>query len=217
MVALFVLSTIVLFLLVDLVVIYARRRKMAQLEVPASAVAQGLQPHGVPAGLFIHPSHLWVTVDPKGSVRVGLDELAQRLMGPLEVVRFPSVGRRIARGETLFSVQVGDVEVPIASPISGTLQATQVPEGASTLNPESWLCAIEPERLGEEIRPMRIAEQAAAWMTSEFHRLREMLHTLQLRPAMTLPDGGELASGLLQILSPKDRDTVVQEFIRREA
>ncbi len=217
MVALFVIITIALFLVADLAVIYARRRKRAKLEVPASIAATGLQPHGVPAGLFVHPSHLWVAVDPKGSVRVGLDELAQRLMGPLEVVRFQAVGRRIARGETLFSVQLGDVEVPIASPISGTLQATQVPEGDATLSPDSWLCSIEPERLGEEIRPMRIAEQATAWMAGEFQRLREMLHTLQLRPAMTLPDGGELASGLLRILEPKDRDAVVEEFIRRDA
>jgi len=173
----------------------------------------------MPAGMFLHPSHLWLTVDPVGRVKVGLDELAQRLLGPLEGIRFPSVGRRVARGETLFSVQLGDTELPIFSPISGVLEATQVPyarAGSRCPNPESWICAVQPERLSEEIRPLRIAEEAARWLASEFARLREVLHGLHLRPAATLPDGGEPADALLRILEPRDRAVVVRGFLNRE-
>jgi glycine cleavage system H lipoate-binding protein len=218
MVALFVLATIVLFLAVDGIVILARRRRTSAL-APATALAARIAgPHRMPSGMFLHPSHLWLTIDPQGRVRVGLDELAQRLLGPIQGVRFQTAGQRIARGDTLFSIQVGDAEIPMTSPVSGVLEKTQIPaHGRTGTDPESWLCSLQPEKLGEEIRPLRLAEEAASWLTGEFARLRETLHGLRLSPAMaTLPDGGEPVDGLLLFLDGPGRDTVVRSFFVRE-
>jgi glycine cleavage system H lipoate-binding protein len=220
MVALFVLATIAVFLIADLIVVHARKRHPVGGIAPVAAEAPVLQPHRVPAGVFLSPSHLWLTIEPSGRVKVGLDELAQRLLGPLDVVRFPSVGRRVSRGETLFSVQMGEAELPIASPVSGVLHATQVPNGGMVsegTDPDAWLVSIEPERMGEEIRPLRLAEEAASWLATEFARLRDTLLGLQLRPAATLPDGGEPAAGLLRILEAKDRDAVLKGFLLRDS
>lgn len=220
MVALFVLATIAVFLIADLIVVQARKRHAAAVVAPAAPPVQALKPHQVPAGVFLSPSHLWLTIDPSGRVKLGLDELAQRLLGPLEAVRFPSVGRRIARGETLFSIQIGDTELPIASPVTGVLNATQVPNGgivSDRTDPDAWIVTVEPERMGEEIRPLRLAEEAAAWLSNEFARLTEMLHGLHLRPAATLPDGGEPAAGLLRILRADDRDAVLRGFLLRDS
>jgi glycine cleavage system H lipoate-binding protein len=206
-------------LAVDAIVILARRRT-AGASAPAVDLAARLAgPHRMPAGMFLHPSHIWLTVDPQGRVRVGLDELAQRLIGPIEGVRFQAAGQRIARGDTLLSIQVGEIEVPIASPVSGILEKTQIPSNGRTgTDPESWLCTLQPEKLGEEIRPLRLAEEAASWLAGEFARLRETLHGLRLSPAMaTLPDGGEPADGLLRFLDAPGRDAVVRSFFIREA
>jgi glycine cleavage system H lipoate-binding protein len=150
-------------------------------------------------------------------VRIGLDELAQRLVGRLEVVRFKQTGQWVSRGDTLFSVQFGDMELPIASPVSGVVEATQVPAGNTVgTDPELWLCAVQPDDLSAEIRPLRIAGDAATWLASEFARLRETLHGFRLAAVPTLPDGGEPADGLLRILQGKDRDVVLREFLTRE-
>jgi glycine cleavage system H lipoate-binding protein len=178
------------------------------------------KPQRVPSGVFFSPSHLWLTIEPSGRVKVGLDELAQRVLGPLEAVRFPSIGRRVSRGETLFSLQIGDTEVPIAAPVSGTLRATQVPNGglaSGRTDPDDWFVTIEPEKMGEEIRSLRLAEEAATWLSSEFKRLTETLHGLHLRPAATLPDGGEPAEGLLWVLEARDRDVVLKGFLHRDS
>jgi glycine cleavage system H lipoate-binding protein len=218
MVALFVLATIVLFLTADLVIVLIRKRKESLSQAPAIEPASILVPHRVPAGMFLHPSHLWLTIDPRGRVRIGLDELAQRLLGPIEVVRFPSVGRRVSKGETLFSIQLGDTELPISSPVSGVLEATQVPPGTDAgTDPDRWLCAVQPDDLSSDMRPLRIAGDAAGWLAAEFARLREMLHGLRLAPVATLPDGGEPAHGLVRVLQGKDRDDVLHEFLIHEA
>ncbi len=218
MVALFVLGTIVLFLAVDGVLILARRRRASALSPAADLAARIAGPHRMPAGMFLHPSHLWLTIDPQGRVKVGLDELAQRLIGPIDGVRFQSDGQRIARGDTLLSIQVGDTEVPIASPVSGVLEKTQIPaNGRTGTDPDAWLCSLQPEKLGEEIRPLRLAEDAASWLAGEFVRLREALHGLRLSPAMaTLPDGGEPADGLLRFLDAPGRNALIHSFFVRE-
>lgn len=219
MVALFVLATIVLFLAVDGALILIRRRKMSALAPATDLAARIAGPHRMPSGMFLHPSHLWLTVDPEGHVRIGLDELAQRLVGPIDGVRFQATGQRIAKGDILFSIQVGDTEIPITSPVSGILEKTQIPsDGRTGTDPNSWLCSLRPERLGEEIRPLRLAEDAAAWLSAEFARLRETLHGLRLSPAMaTLPDGGEPADGLLRFLDAPGREVVLRSFLVREA
>jgi glycine cleavage system H lipoate-binding protein len=213
MVALFVLGTIVLFLAADAVVLVLQRRKARALEPAAEAPVTLPSPRPMPGGMFVHPSHVWLTVDPQGLVRVGLDELAQRLLGRVESVRFPAQGMRIEAGQTLFTVQLGSATVPIPAPVTGTIEASQIPQDGSGPRPEAWMVAIRPERLGEEIRPLRVAEEAGRWLAREFGRLSEVLHGLRLAPAAaTMPDGGEPVDGLLKVLDEGGRQVVVHEF-----
>ncbi|MDM7914695.1 MAG: hypothetical protein QUU85_05435 [Candidatus Eisenbacteria bacterium] len=213
MVPLFVLGTILFFLGVDAIVVASRKRKAALAPV-AAPVRELPGPRRMPAGMFLHPSHVWLTVAADGRVHVGLDELAERLFGPIDEVRFAAEGSRIERGQTLPSVVIGNQEIPISSPVSGVLLETQRPEGGSDLpDPSRWLCTLKAERLGEEIRPLRIAEDATAWLAAEFARLRESLHGLRAEVAAALPDGGEPAHGLLRALDPSSRQKLVHEFL----
>ncbi len=209
MVALFVIATILLFVIADAVVAYMKRK-----EAPATQVA--FAPQGMPSGLFVHPNHVWLTVEPAGNVRVGLDALARKLVGAIDSVRFAEAGKAIKRGETLFWVKGGDVEVPFASPVSGVVQTTQVPAaGAMGNDPSAWFATVKPERLGFEIRSLRVAEDAASWLRAEFQRLGESLHGLRLQTAGALPDGGEPADGLLRVLDAAGREVLLRGFLAR--
>jgi glycine cleavage system H lipoate-binding protein len=218
MVALFVIGTIILFLALDGIVILARRRREAAAPMAAAAPLPLSDPRRMPAGMYLHPTHLWATVDPEGHVRLGFDELAQKLIGPIETARFLAKGTHVERGETLFSIQVGNIEVPFAAPVSGTVCETRVPDCDATARPDAWLCSITPDHLAEDIRPFRLAEEAGAWLAQEFRRLRESIHALRLRPAMagSLPDGGEPVDGLLKVLDPEGRDHLVRDFLVRK-
>jgi hypothetical protein len=71
---------------------------------------------------------------------------------------------------------------------------------------------MKPERLGFEIRALRVAEEATAWLRAEAKRLTETLHGLRLATANALPDGGEPADGLLRTLDAEARERIVAEF-----
>jgi biotin carboxyl carrier protein len=123
MVALFVIATILLFVVADAIVAYFKRR-----ESTAAEAKPVLQPQGMPAGLFVDAHHAWISLTAEGKVRVGLDELARKLTGAIDSVRFAETGKRIARGETLMWVKAGNITVPVVSPVSGIVEATQLPD-----------------------------------------------------------------------------------------
>ena len=212
MVALFVIATILLFVVADAVVAYMKRK-----EAPAAEPGLAFAPQGMPSGLFVHPNHVWLSVETSGNVRVGLDELARKLVGAIDSVRFADTGKAIKRGETLFWVKAGELEVPFASPVSGVVQTTQLPAGGARGNDASaWFASVKPERLGFEIRSLRVAEDAAAWLRAEFRRLGEALHGQRLQTAGALPDGGEPADGLLRELDAASREELIRGFLSRQ-
>ncbi|MDI7266827.1 MAG: hypothetical protein QME96_02385 [Myxococcota bacterium] len=218
MVALFVIGMFLLFVAADALVMHRRRSRESAAVCtaggPASAVFGS---RGMPSGMFLHPSHTWLTVDPSGVVKIGLDELSLRLLGPLGPgsVVLPEPGSRVAAGETMLKVRFADIEIPIPSPVTGTIESTQ--ESFRTRHsegvvPDAWCCSLRPDRLARDLKPLRIAEDARAWLVAEFARLHGMLPSL--RPAAaTLPDGGEPAAGLLRLLDAAGRETVLREFL----
>ncbi|MBI5502685.1 MAG: hypothetical protein HY907_20735 [Deltaproteobacteria bacterium] len=212
MVALFVLGTILLFVAADAIVVYFRKGE------PAVEAGPTLRPERLPAGLFVDARHSWVALQPDGTVRVGLDALARKLVGTIDEVRFVAQGNRLARGETLLWVRAGDIEIPVASPVTGTVQATQVPAaGANGTDAAAWLVSLAPERLGFEIRAWRVAEEAAAWMKAEYRRLSETLVRTHAATANAMPDGGEPADGFIRLLDPKSREEILRAFLTRDA
>ncbi|MBI5487452.1 MAG: hypothetical protein HY905_08980 [Deltaproteobacteria bacterium] len=211
MVALFVLATILLFVIADAIVVHLRKG-----ETPVEAKPT-LRPESMPAGLFVDARHSWVALEPDGRVRVGLDGLARKLVGTIDEVRFVAQGKRLARGETLMWVRAGEVEIPVASPVTGVVEATQVPAAdANGTDAAAWFVSLLPERLGFEVRAWRVAEEAAVWMKAEYRRLSEALVRTRAATANAMPDGGEPADGFIRHLDAKSRDEILRGFLTRE-
>ncbi len=212
MVVLLVLLTLVVFVAADAFVTYLRER-----EKQTGAEGKPLPaPEALPGGMFVHPTHTWVTLEPGGLVRIGLDEIARRLIGPVNGVRFAENGWRVQKGETLFWIKVGDDEVAIPSPVGGTIKESRAAHAmASGNDPDAWLVAVEPDKLAADLRPMRLAEEAASWLIAEMRRLRLALEELHFAANGTLLDGGEPTAGILGELGKSQRDQLVQLFLVR--
>lgn len=67
----------------------------------------------------LDPSHSWARVDEDGSV--GVDDLVQATLGPVDAVELPPTGRHVQRGEPLFRLRHGDRIIDVPSPVSGTV------------------------------------------------------------------------------------------------
>src|SRR5512138_2384014 len=123
MVALFVILTIVVCLSVDGVVQYRKSkrehlaRRLADELVPVDA----FENMSAPADVFLDNGHTWVKVAPSGAADVGLDSFAQRLLGRVDAVVLPEIGKEVARGDVLFALRQNDRRAAFAAPIDGVV------------------------------------------------------------------------------------------------
>jgi CheY-like chemotaxis protein/glycine cleavage system H lipoate-binding protein len=134
----------------------------------------------VPAGAFISPQHAWARIELNGAVRVGLDDLIRKIFRQVDAIKLPEAGRKIAKGETLFSLMYGDYSLDIPSPISGhfisvNAEHAEHPEWLSIKPFElSWMCRIEPSNLAAELPGLKIGHDAVDWYQEELDRYSQL-------------------------------------------
>jgi glycine cleavage system H protein len=224
----FIVGLIVTLLVVDAVLLRLRRR-MGQPDLRAA-------PYGaeqarllsklpvdqlrLPGDVFLDRNHTWAKLGAGQSLRVGIDDFAQRFVGRVDDLELPEVGREVRRGEVLFEARQGERRARFRSPVAGVVRATNsglraYPEHLKESPYEmGWVVEVEPKDLEKAISPLRIARAATAWMREEMLKLRELV-TMTTAPA-TLPDGGLPADGLLEVSDDATWDAFQTTFLDAE-
>lgn len=221
MTAVMVACTIALFLVVD----YVRSRSRAvvapqRARVPIPALQNDFS---VPEGLFLGAGHTWARLEPDGTVRIGVDDFASRLMGHLDQLELAAEGAKIERDDAAFVVHQGGKSVAFPSPLEGTVTAinTEVLRHPEGLNQEpyegGWLLRLKPANLAQELRRLRIGEEARAWMHEEVSRFAGFLGRRMPADAVgaTAQDGGLPVSGVMEHLDGKAWEEFEEEFLAR--
>jgi len=216
MVVLFVIATVLTFIIIDYVV----QHRQAQL-APAGA-ANALQ-HSVslfsspdelllPEGIFSTGGHLWSELSQHGSLKVGIDPFLLHALGKVDRIHLPQNGEQVKKGDELFVLQTGEKRIKVRSPFSGIIEKTN---SAIETNPtknvrDFWSVLIKPDDLPETIKSFRVGHVAQKWMKEEIARFRDFISSFSLDPqlASTMQDGGVPVSGALTVLD----DTACQKF-----
>jgi CheY-like chemotaxis protein len=158
----------------------AQRKPIVKILPPGLADSAGAHEWCVPGGLFVSPQHVWMRIDAAGQVRLGLDDLARKALGPIEAIDLPPAGAAIREGEPLFTVRTGSMRLSFGSPLSGKVISSNPNLGREpALLQESpyergWVCLQQPADLSASLPGMKIGQQVAAWYPAEIARLRRL-------------------------------------------
>lgn len=181
----------------------AVRRPTPPPPAPARQAAPSLGELGrVPAGLFLAPGHDWLQLESSGAVRLGTDRLALTLLGGLDRLELLPAGSVVHRGDALATLHFGGRSLVLRSPIDAVIDEVNTLVGADPQRlardpfEEGWLYRLRARGLAPALRSMKVAEEAAAWMSSELARVRDFAAmagepaSLTLRPglAASLPE-----------------------------
>jgi len=217
--AILVVCTIALFLIVDSV--RTRRRS----PVVAPCVPRRLEALGgdfpVPAGVFVGAGHTWASLETNGSVRVGVDAFASRLLGRLDRLEAAAAGAELAHEDAAFVLHQGTKSVAFASPLTGTVTDVNTallhePERLRDAPYDSgWLLRIRPHHLARELHRLRIGDDAQGWLQHEAARLGDFLaRAVPSRIAgATLQDGGLAVTGVMEMLDAGAWERFESEFL----
>jgi glycine cleavage system H protein len=169
-------------------------------------------------GCYYTPGHLWLRPRPAGAVRLGLDDIAHRVLPDIGSVRLPMPGERLDAGDTLGQIHCSSGVVTLRAPVSGIVEKVneRLAERPSLLHADpyrrAWLVEMEPRDDG--YRTLPTGEPARRWLAQEDARLTEFFeHQLGIAAA----DGGELIVPPHTLLTPEQWQAARSAFIESEA
>ena len=204
----------------DLVVQTLQARSRQKKTIPATPVhADALQwdlHH--PDGVFLSQGHAWASLEPNGSMRVGMDDFARQMVGAIDTMDLPKVGTKVRAGEPLVRLYKGASLANLVAPVDG--EVTDVHTGLA-LNTaparrdpygEGWMVLLKPESLSRDLSRLTVAEEASSFLGKEVERFRGFLSSYA--PALAqAADGGKPLPGLAAELGPQAWDRFRREFL----
>lgn len=213
MTALFVVATIVFFLTIDYFVQKKESpagEKWPLLSIPLQPVAAAAMK--MPAAAFLHPGHTWLMLHENGNLRVGIDDFAAEVLGKSQKLDLPSVDSQVKTGDRLLGLQVANRTADFVAPIDGEIVAVNGHIAPEKL-PGEWLVEIKPQRFGEQLQSLRIAEVAREWLERERARFKDFLAYFNGDQEPALQDGGEPIPGVLAHANDEIWKAFQEEFL----
>ena len=154
---------------------------------------------GLATDVALAPGHVWARLS-GAEASVGVDDLAQAALGPVDAVDLPAVGQRVQAGDPVFRLHHGERELNGRAPLTGTVVAVneglRAEPGHVNVSPftRGWVLKMDAEKLGRERHGLRRGTAARELFRREVDRLLGLVAAAEGRPA--LADGGEVVSGL---------------------
>ena len=204
MTVLFVLLTFALFAVADLL--------LARGKAPAIAAERPTSPALIVDGCKVanvryHAGHAWCLQERKNLERVGADEFAAAVAGPIEKIELPKVGQWLRQGQKAWVFSRNGEKVEMVSPVEGEVIEVNsaVASDPSLLRKDpygaGWLLTVKVPDEDSTTRNLLPTGLVAKWMRGAV----EALYASQMQLAgATAPDGGELAEDVTASLPPAE-------------
>jgi CheY-like chemotaxis protein/glycine cleavage system H lipoate-binding protein len=191
-----------------------------RLITPSVSESDSRHEFNIPAGVFVSASHSWVSLLLNGMVRVGIDDFTHKILGRIDAVELPARGRVVAKGTPLFSIQQGDRNLSVPSPVSGRVKDVNVElfdnPNLIKLKPYElgWLCKVEPTSLTDDLKELKIGADAVVWYRDEVERYAAMKKSVREKgeAGAVAGDGQDAAS---DVLDPATWAAFSQTFVNR--
>ncbi len=178
----------------------------------------------IPGGVFISLSHCWVSINQDGTVKIGLDDFAKKVIGRIDTIDMPNLGRQISCGQVLFSIKQNNRSIPFLSPISGKVIKVNTPLNNKLTDldvspyDKNWICMVDAENLAEELKRMKIGKSAVSFYQDEIENcvssLKPMIDERKLNRKRSKNNGNFY--GELEILDDKSLKKVINLFFNRQ-
>jgi len=151
----------------------------------------------VPQGYYFHRGHTWVRIEEGSTVRVGMDDFALRLLGPMDRIEAPLIGKEVHQGREDISVYRGVHSARVLSPVSGVVTSMnpllREEGGAATEDPFSagWIMRVHVADLRQDLRSLMIHVESREFLEKEVARLYQVIE--EAGGPLAATDGGHLA------------------------
>ena len=171
----------------------------------------------IPHGYYLHRGHTWVKIEEGSTARIGLDDFALRLLGPLDRVEAPLMGKEVRQDRDDILLSRSSNSARVQSPISGVVTDInpELRERGSLANQDpytqGWVMRLHSPNLRQDIKNLMIGEQASQYLDGEIDRLYEVIEE---EAGPLAADGGYLGDDIFGNLPPTSWEKLTRQFLR---
>lgn len=166
-------------------------------------------------GTRFAPGHTWIAPRRRGTVSVGLDAVAERILPSATSLELPARGMEVHKGDPIAVIRAGRRAIRIGAPIDGTVVAVnrRARRNPALVKQEpygrGWLFAVAPKDDGWRELPSGAAGEA--WVAAEQRRLERFV---EAELGLAAADGGTLIAPAPALLGEEAWGRVVADFLR---
>ncbi len=171
----------------------------------------------IPHGFYLHPGHTWVKIEEGSTVRVGLDDFARRLLGPLDQIQAPLMGKQMEQDRPDIALDREGNNARLLSPVSGVVTDInpELRERGSRADEdpysEGWILRLHCSNLRQDLKSLMIGAQAGEFIDAEVDRLYQVIEETA-GPLAT--DGGYLCDDIFGNLPQIGWQQITRVFLR---
>jgi len=153
----------------------------------------------IPQGYYFHRGHTWAKIEEGSMVRVGIDDFALRLLGPLERIEAPLMGKEVKQNRADISAVRGKRQAKFSSPVNGVVTSInpRLREQGSLANQdpysEGWVMRVQAERLRKDLKELMINEETGDFIKGQVDRLYNIIEEVS---GPLAADGGDLGNDI---------------------
>jgi CheY-like chemotaxis protein len=138
----------------------------------------------IPGGVFISEGHCWASIMQDGSVKIGIDDFAKKVLGKIEGIDFPNLGMEVTADQPIFGIKQGKRTAKFNSPVSGKITKvnTELGENLESLDystyDKNWICMIDASNLDSELQQLKIGKGAVLYYQEEIEKYVKKMNEL---------------------------------------
>ena len=171
----------------------------------------------IPQGFYLHPGHTWVKIEEGDMVRVGLDDFALRLLGPLDQIEAPLMGKQLENNRADITLTRGRNNARLLSPVSGVVMDVNLElrekgsRVAQDAYAEGWILRLHCTNLRQELKNLMIGDQAGEFIDQE---VDELYRVIEETAGPLAADGGYLSDDIFGHLPQIGWQKLIRKFLR---
>jgi len=217
MVAVFVVITFIVFILADIFILKAQKKKHPAFE-PSSSPVFNKRTLVLPQGIFISPGHTWALVNKDGTADIGIDDMIFKALGKISISDIAGQGDLVKKGDVILKGIAGGKSFSFRSPFNGIIQKVNSDLiGKEVSDPYSnWTVQLKPSRYNEDVKDLKTGPKLVDWLNHEFNRFKEFLNANLMKPELvghTMLDGGNIVEGAVAQIDMDAQNKFEQEFL----
>jgi glycine cleavage system H lipoate-binding protein len=135
----------------------------------------------VPMDYYFHGGHTWARIESGGTIRIGLDDFALKLLGRADALDLPLMGKTLDQGKVGWGLKRKDNLADVLSPVNGVIvevnDALREKPGLANREPYAggWLFMVRTPNIKKAMGSLMADADSIDWINTEVQTLEGMI------------------------------------------